>query len=57
MEGFVTITGGKATTMRLMAEKTADLVCRKLSISASCETRESPLLSYREYFTIPDEVI
>ena len=57
LEGFVTITGGKATTLRLMAEKTADLVCRKLSISANCETRESPLLSYRQFFTIPDEVI
>jgi len=57
IDGFVTITGGKATTLRLMAEKTADLVCRKLSISADCETRESPLLSYRQFFTIPDEVI
>ncbi|MCC6147929.1 MAG: FAD-dependent oxidoreductase [Anaerolineaceae bacterium] len=30
IEGFVTITGGKATTCRIMAEKTADLVCSKL---------------------------
>ncbi len=28
--GFVTITGGKATTFRLMAEETVDLVCRAL---------------------------
>jgi glycerol-3-phosphate dehydrogenase len=28
--GFVTITGGKATTFRLMAEETVDLACRKL---------------------------
>lgn len=28
--GFVTITGGKATTFRLMAEETVDLLCRML---------------------------
>ncbi|UZP68545.1 anaerobic glycerol-3-phosphate dehydrogenase subunit GlpA [Desulfovibrio mangrovi] len=40
---FVTITGGKLTTYRLMAEKTADLVCAKLGINARCATREVPL--------------
>ena len=43
LEGFVTITGGKLTTYRLMAEKTADLVCRKLGIRAKCRTAEEPL--------------
>lgn len=49
--GFVTITGGKATTCRVMAEKTADLVCEKLGVEAACLTSETPLLSYRQYFT------
>ncbi|MEM3526484.1 MAG: (2Fe-2S)-binding protein, partial [Candidatus Jordarchaeaceae archaeon] len=43
IEGFVTITGGKLTTYRLMAEKTADLVCKKLGIKAKCRTAEEPL--------------
>jgi glycerol-3-phosphate dehydrogenase len=34
--GFVTITGGKATTLRAMAEGTADLVCAKLGVVAPC---------------------
>jgi glycerol-3-phosphate dehydrogenase len=53
VEGFVTITGGKATTMRAMAEKTADIVCENLSISRSCVTQETPLLSFREYYARP----
>jgi glycerol-3-phosphate dehydrogenase len=38
LEGFVTITGGKLVTYRLMAEMAADLVCRKLGVTASCDT-------------------
>jgi glycerol-3-phosphate dehydrogenase len=49
VDGLVTITGGKATTMRLMAEKTADLVCEKLGMSVSCSTAEVPILSYRKF--------
>jgi len=45
LENFMTITGGKLTTYRLMAEKTADLVCRKLSVSIPCRTRTDPLPS------------
>ncbi len=48
--GLVTITGGKATTCRAMAEKTADLVCQKLGIAAGCTTKEVPLISYRSYY-------
>ena len=47
LENFITITGGKLTTYRLMAEKTADLVCRRLNISSSCQTRTDPLPSAR----------
>jgi glycerol-3-phosphate dehydrogenase len=50
----VTITGGKATTLRAMAEKTADVVCTKLNITAPCMTKEIPLLSYRSYYTTPN---
>lgn len=53
IDGFVTITGGKATTLRAMAEKTADVVCEKLGIRAACQTRDTPLLSYRQYYALP----
>jgi glycerol-3-phosphate dehydrogenase len=54
IEGLVTITGGKATTLRAMAEKTADVVCEKLGIQAQCTTKEIPLLSYRQYYARPN---
>ena len=41
--GLVTITGGKLTTARLMAEMTTDLVCRKLGVKARCRTAELKL--------------
>ncbi len=50
--GFVTITGGKATTLRAMAERTADMVCAKLSINKPCMTKEVPLLDFREYYRL-----
>jgi glycerol-3-phosphate dehydrogenase len=50
IDGLVTITGGKATTCRAMAEKTADLVCQKLGIQTACTTRDIPLISYRQYY-------
>ncbi|NDV18637.1 anaerobic glycerol-3-phosphate dehydrogenase subunit A [Pseudodesulfovibrio sp. JC047] len=43
VDNFITITGGKLTTFRLMAEKTADLVCAKLKVDAPCLTRTEPL--------------
>jgi glycerol-3-phosphate dehydrogenase len=45
LENFISITGGKLTTYRLMAEKTADLVCRRLEYSNPCVTRTAPLPS------------
>jgi glycerol-3-phosphate dehydrogenase len=39
VSNMVTITGGKLTTYRLMAEKTADLVCAKIGVDAPCRTR------------------
>jgi len=43
LDNFITITGGKLTTYRLMAEKTADLVCRRLGIARGCKTAVAPL--------------
>ena len=44
LDNFATISGGKLTTYRLMAEKTADLVCRRLQVSRPCKTRTEPLM-------------
>ena len=43
VEGFVTITGGKLMTYRLMAEWTVDLICKKLGIDKRCTTAETLL--------------
>lgn len=48
LEGFVTITGGKLTTYRLMAEWATDVVCRKLGRVALCTTATVPLPGSRE---------
>jgi len=50
VEGFLTITGGKATTLRGMAELCADVICRKLGIEAGCRTRDTVLLPHTELF-------
>lgn len=41
--GFLTIFGGKLTTYRLMAEKTSDLICKKLGMNSKCQTSTLPL--------------
>ncbi|MEE4242246.1 MAG: FAD-dependent oxidoreductase [Desulfopila sp.] len=43
LRNFCTITGGKLTTYRLMAEKTADLVAGRLGNTATCTTGTTPL--------------
>lgn len=43
LANFITITGGKLSTFRLMAEKTADLICRRLGIDSPCRTDREPL--------------
>jgi glycerol-3-phosphate dehydrogenase len=50
VEGFVTITGGKATTLRGMAELCADVVCRKLGLEERCRTRDTVLLPHTASF-------
>jgi len=42
--GFLTITGGKLTTLRLMAEQTVDAVCRQLGEQRACTTAVEPLV-------------
>jgi glycerol-3-phosphate dehydrogenase len=49
IQGFITITGGKATTLRLMAEKVSDMVYQKLGLAAQCCTAALPLASYRQF--------
>ena len=44
IEGFLSIVGGKFTTYRLMAERTADLVSRKLGKQVRCRTADEPVL-------------
>lgn len=46
--GFVTITGGKLMTYRLMAEKATDLVCQKLGLDKKCMTADFALPGSRE---------
>lgn len=45
VNNFISITGGKLSTYRLMAEKTSDIVCKKLSVDWKCQTRVIPLPS------------
>lgn len=49
VEGLVTISGGKATTQRGMAETTADVVVRKLGIEAACRTADVVLLPHTAF--------
>ena len=43
VKNFITITGGKLITYRLMAEKTVDLVCQKMGLHIPCKTHLTPL--------------
>ena len=50
VEGFISVLGGKATTMRAMAERAADLVCAKTGRAIDCRTKEHKLIPYRRFF-------
>lgn len=43
LHNFCTITGGKLTTFRLMAEKASDLIAKRLGINKKCLTDTVPL--------------
>ncbi len=45
LANFATVAGGKLTTFRLMAEKTGDLVARRLGNKQPCKTETTPLPS------------
>ncbi len=38
LSNFITVTGGKLTTYRLMAEKTVDFICKRLGVNVACTT-------------------
>lgn len=48
--GIITISGGKTTTARGMAEKVSDAVCGELGFDAVCKTKVTPLVSYRQFY-------
>lgn len=55
LAGFITITGGKLMTYRLMAEWATDLVCAKLAVGQPCMTAEIPLPgSVKDDFSVKD---
>jgi glycerol-3-phosphate dehydrogenase len=43
VRGLVTITGGKTTTFRLMAEAAVDAACSQLGVERACRTHLEPL--------------
>jgi len=50
LAGLISLIGGKATTLRAMAEKTADLICRKTGRDIACKTQTEKLLHYRQFY-------
>ncbi len=53
VDGFVTITGGKLTTFRLMAEQTVDAVCDMLGRQQPCLTAAPTAAGLRERRALP----
>lgn len=49
-EGLISLIGGKATTMRAMAEQAADSICRKTGRDIACLTGQTVLPPYRTYW-------
>ena len=58
MAGLITITSGKWTTYRKMAEVTTDLVCKKLGVQRPCRTHleELPGNGKHGYHTLGDRL-
>lgn len=44
LEGMATVTGGKFTSFRLMAEKISNLAAKRLDVAAPCRTAQEPLV-------------
>jgi glycerol-3-phosphate dehydrogenase len=51
VEGLLSVVGGKATTMREMAEKVVDRVCAKTGRDIACTTTYTVLEHYRRFFS------
>ena len=43
LKGMLTITGGKLTTYRLMAERIVDLMCEQMGEARTCRTADEPV--------------
>jgi glycerol-3-phosphate dehydrogenase len=56
LKNLITITGGKLVTYRLMAEKTSDLICRKMGVGVSCSTHMTPLPGAGEQVSLKDRL-
>jgi len=58
VSGFLTITGGKLTTYRLMAQDTVDAVCGQLGEQRPCTTATHPLPGSEngEYYRVADRL-
>ena len=50
VDGLLSLVGGKATTMRAMAEAAADRICALAGRKIDCKTAKTPLLPYRRYY-------
>ncbi len=48
--GICSLSGGKATVLRAMAEKAADTVCSALSVDAPCHSADFVLPSWRDFY-------
>ncbi|MDR1488960.1 MAG: anaerobic glycerol-3-phosphate dehydrogenase subunit B [Desulfovibrio sp.] len=44
LKGMATVTGGKFTSFRLMAEKICDLAAKRLGVGVPCRTAQEPLV-------------
>lgn len=53
VSGFFSVTGGKATVSRAMAQRAADMACSYLDVKVPCATRLTPPPSWRELFRPP----
>ena len=56
VENLFTLTGGKFTTYRLMAEKVSDLLCQKMGIAAPCSTHLKPLPGAAKFQSLPERL-
>ena len=50
VDGFYSVTGGKATVLRAMAQQVPDVVSSDLGLDLACSTSDTPLLPHRTYF-------